>query len=46
MCMQYWPASVGLSDTYEGIRVELKKEEQLANFMIRTLTLSKEGEVV
>ena len=45
MCMQYWPANVGLSDEYEGIRVELKREEQLANFMIRTLILYKEGEV-
>ncbi|XP_050714665.1 receptor-type tyrosine-protein phosphatase kappa-like isoform X4 [Eriocheir sinensis] len=40
MCVQYWPAMVGCSDHYEGIKVDLLKEEQLANFMIRTIKLS------
>ncbi|KAG0703005.1 Receptor-type tyrosine-protein phosphatase U [Chionoecetes opilio] len=42
MCVQYWPAMVGCSDHYEGIKVDLLKEEQLANFMIRTIRLSIE----
>ncbi|XP_042204541.1 receptor-type tyrosine-protein phosphatase kappa-like isoform X3 [Homarus americanus] len=43
MCVQYWPAMVGCPDHYEGIKVDLLKEEQLANFQIRTLKLSLEG---
>ncbi|XP_066954570.1 receptor-type tyrosine-protein phosphatase kappa isoform X2 [Macrobrachium rosenbergii] len=43
MCVQYWPANVGCCDRYEGIQVHLVKEEQLANFQIRTLRLSQEG---
>lgn len=45
MCVQYWPAMVGCSDHYEGIKVDLLKEEQLANFMIRTIKLSLEENV-
>ncbi|XP_069193407.1 receptor-type tyrosine-protein phosphatase kappa isoform X3 [Procambarus clarkii] len=43
MCVQYWPAMVGCPDHYEGIKVDLLKEEQLANFQIRTMKLSLEG---
>ncbi|XP_071545661.1 receptor-type tyrosine-protein phosphatase kappa isoform X3 [Panulirus ornatus] len=43
MCVQYWPAMVGCPDHYEGIKVDLLKEEQLANFMIRTMKLSLDG---
>ncbi|KAK7072438.1 hypothetical protein SK128_004216 [Halocaridina rubra] len=43
MCYQYWPANVGCTDKYEGIHVQLVREEQLANFQIRTLRLSLEG---
>ncbi|XP_053633111.1 receptor-type tyrosine-protein phosphatase kappa isoform X2 [Cherax quadricarinatus] len=43
MCVQYWPAMVGCPDHYEGIKVDLLKEEQLANFQIRTIKLSLEG---
>lgn len=45
MCVQYWPAMVGCPDHYEGIKVDLLKEEQLANFMIRTMKLSLDGHV-
>lgn len=45
MCVQYWPAMVGCSDHYEGIKVDLLKEEQLANFMIRTMKLSLQENV-
>ena len=45
MCVQYWPAMVGCSDHYEGMKVDLLKEEQLANFMIRTIRLSLEDNV-
>lgn len=45
MCVQYWPAMVGCSDHYEGIKVDLLKEEQLANFMIRTIKLSLQENV-
>ncbi|XP_076054228.1 receptor-type tyrosine-protein phosphatase kappa-like isoform X3 [Oratosquilla oratoria] len=43
MCVQYWPAMVGHHDEYSGIKVKLLKEEQLANFMIRSILLTKEG---
>ncbi|XP_037783538.1 receptor-type tyrosine-protein phosphatase U-like [Penaeus monodon] len=43
MCVQYWPAMVGCCDHYEGIKVELLKEEQLANFQIRTIRLTSDG---
>uniref|UniRef100_A0A6A7GA86 Receptor-type tyrosine-protein phosphatase kappa-like isoform X2 n=1 Tax=Hirondellea gigas TaxID=1518452 RepID=A0A6A7GA86_9CRUS len=45
MCVQYWPANVGGHDEYFGIKVELLKEEELANFQMRTLKVSKAGEV-
>lgn len=43
MCVQYWPARVGGRDVYQHISVDLVKEEQLANFCIRTFRLTKEG---
>ncbi|XP_018010387.1 receptor-type tyrosine-protein phosphatase kappa isoform X2 [Hyalella azteca] len=45
MCIQYWPANVGTKDDYDGIKVELLKEEELANFQMRTLRVSKGNEV-
>ena len=45
MCVQYWPARAGITDTYPTIKVELLKEEQLSNFMIRTFKLYKTGQV-
>lgn len=45
MCVQYWPANVGAVDDYNGIKVELLKEEELANFLLRTLKVSKGKEV-
>lgn len=45
MCVQYWPANTGTSDEYFGIKVELLKEEELANFQMRTLKVTKNGEV-
>lgn len=43
MCVQYWPARVGSRDVYQQITVDLIKEEQLANFCIRTFRISKAG---
>ncbi|CAL4064438.1 unnamed protein product [Meganyctiphanes norvegica] len=43
MCVQYWPARVGSRDVYQTITVDLVKEEQLANFCIRTFKISTEG---
>lgn len=45
MCVQYWPANKGTFDEYFGIKVELLSEEELANFQMRTLKVSKAGEV-
>lgn len=45
MCVQYWPANLGTFDEYFGIKVELLKEEELANFQMRTLKVTKAGEV-
>ncbi|RXG57283.1 Receptor-type tyrosine-protein phosphatase T [Armadillidium vulgare] len=44
MCVQYWPAQVGLTDTYTTVKVELMREEQLANFIIRTFKIYKLGQ--
>ncbi|XP_063226218.1 receptor-type tyrosine-protein phosphatase kappa [Bacillus rossius redtenbacheri] len=41
MCMQYWPASKELSETHGGIVVSIAREEELANFHIRTFRLTK-----
>ncbi|KAJ8880031.1 hypothetical protein PR048_020653, partial [Dryococelus australis] len=41
MCMQYWPASKELSETHGGINISIAREEELANFHIRTFRLAK-----
>ncbi len=43
MCVQYWPAGKGREEVYGGIGVTVDIEEQLANFMIRTIRLRKVG---
>ncbi|XP_066601849.1 receptor-type tyrosine-protein phosphatase kappa isoform X2 [Prorops nasuta] len=41
MCVQYWPASKDTDEVYGGIGVSVLKEEELANFHIRTIKLYK-----
>ncbi|XP_059351237.1 receptor-type tyrosine-protein phosphatase mu-like isoform X2 [Daphnia carinata] len=43
MCVQYWPASKGKEEVYDGITVSYNHEEQLANFVIRNFKITKEG---
>lgn len=44
MCVQYWPASKEKDEEYGGIGVSVLKEEELANFHIRTIKLYKKNE--
>ncbi|KAK1120354.1 hypothetical protein K0M31_012337 [Melipona bicolor] len=44
MCVQYWPASKDKDEEYGGIGVSVLKEEELANFHIRTIRLYKKNE--
>ncbi|KOC69840.1 Receptor-type tyrosine-protein phosphatase T, partial [Habropoda laboriosa] len=44
MCVQYWPASKEKDEEYGGIGVSVLKEEELANFHIRTIRLYKKNE--
>jgi len=44
MCVQYWPAGKNKEEVYSGVGVTVENEEQLANFMIRTIRLRKNGE--
>jgi len=44
MCVQYWPAAKNREEVYGGVGVTVETEEQLANFMIRTIRLRKDGE--
>ena len=37
MCVHYWPAGKNREEVYSGIGVTVENEEQLANFMIRTI---------
>jgi hypothetical protein len=37
MCVQYWPAAKNREEIYGGVGVTVEVEEQLANFMIRTI---------
>ena len=39
MCVQYWPAGKNREEVYSGIGVTVESEEQLANFMIRTIRM-------
>lgn len=41
MCVQYWPAGKNREEVYSGIGVTVENEEQLANFMIRTIRMRK-----
>ena len=41
MCVQYWPAAKNREEVYGGVGVTVETEEQLANFMIRTIRLRK-----
>lgn len=41
MCVQYWPAGKNREEVYSGVGVTVENEEQLANFMIRTIRLRK-----
>lgn len=43
MCVQYWPASKDKDEEYGGIGVSVLKEEELANFHIRTIRLYKKN---
>lgn len=45
MCVQYWPAQKGIIEDYGGIQVSYSHEEFLANFVIRTFKLTKQGTV-
>lgn len=42
--MQYWPASKDKDEDYGGIGVSVLKEEELANFHIRTIRLYKKDD--
>merc|ERR1712130_300616 len=41
MCVQYWPAAKNREEVYGGVGITVESEEQLANFMIRTIRLNK-----
>ncbi|XP_018368860.1 PREDICTED: receptor-type tyrosine-protein phosphatase kappa [Trachymyrmex cornetzi] len=44
MCVQYWPANKEKDEEYGGIGVSVLKEEELANFHIRTIRLYKKND--
>nr|XP_023029918.1 receptor-type tyrosine-protein phosphatase T-like [Leptinotarsa decemlineata] len=44
MCVQYWPASKEIEETYGGIHIQIVMEEELANFHIRTFRLYKKDD--
>lgn len=46
MCVQYWPPNMEVHETYGDIHINIVKEEQLANFQIRTFRLYKKNEEV
>lgn len=43
MCIQYWPPSQDKTEVYGDIHIGIYKEEQLANFQIRTFRIWKEN---
>lgn len=43
MCIQYWPPALDKTEVYGNIHIGIAKEEQLANFQIRTFRIWKEG---
>ena len=46
MCCQYWPMEEHKPEMYGPIEVTLLSEEQLADFVIRTLRIRKPGQMV
>lgn len=44
MCVQYWPPNTDKDEEYGGIGVSVLKEEELANFHIRTIKLWKKDD--
>ncbi|CAD6997006.1 receptor-type tyrosine-protein phosphatase kappa [Ceratitis capitata] len=44
MCVQYWPPNMEIHETYGDIHINIVREEQLANFHIRTFHLYKVNE--
>ncbi|XP_044020892.1 receptor-type tyrosine-protein phosphatase kappa [Aphidius gifuensis] len=44
MCVQYWPPNTDKDEEYGGIGVSVLKEEELANFHIRTIKLWKKND--
>lgn len=46
MCVQYWPASKEIEETYGGIHVSIMHDEELAHFHIRTFKLFKKEQDV
>ena len=46
MCVQYWPAGKNREEVYSGIGVTVESEEQLANFMIRTIRMRKVSNIL
>lgn len=46
MCMQYWPSAKVKSENYGDLNISVKREEELANFHIRTIRIVyKQGTV-
>lgn len=43
MCIQYWPPARDKTEVYGDIHIGILKEEQLANFQIRTFAIWKEN---
>lgn len=43
MCIQYWPPAQDKTEVYGDIHIGIYKEEQLANFQIRTFRIWKEN---
>ena len=41
MCVQYWPPSKDKDEAYGNIYIGVAKEEELANFHIRTFRVYK-----
>lgn len=46
MCIQYWPPALDKTEVYGDIHIGIVKEEQLANFQIRTFRIWKQNHEV
>ena len=42
-CVQYWPAAKNREEIYGEVGIPVETKEQLANFVIRTIRLRKDG---